>query len=72
MPGATWRDIIADAMEDFKGAAELGHIYAKVEGYKRAKEQQHWKEKVRQTLQYHPNLFYSPSRGIWTLAKYAA
>lgn len=72
MPGATWRDIVADAMEDFRGAVELERIYAKIEGYKRSKEQQHWKDKVRQTLQYHPNLFSSPARGVWALKKYAA
>jgi hypothetical protein len=71
MPGATWRDIVADAMEDFQGAADLERIYAKIEGYKRTREQQHWKDKVRQTLQYHPSLFTSPQRGIWSLVKYA-
>lgn len=72
MPGATWRDIVADAMEDFRGEAELERIYAKIEGYKRTREQQHWKDKVRQTLQYHPGLFSSPARGVWVLNKYAA
>jgi hypothetical protein len=72
MPGATWRDIVADAMEEFRGAVELPRIYASIEGYKRAREQQHWKEKVRQTLQYHPDIFCSPQRGVWVLAKYAA
>jgi hypothetical protein len=72
MPGATWRDIVADAMEDFQGAADLEQIYAKLEGYKRTREQQHWKEKVRQTLQYHRNLFANPQRGVWSLVKYAS
>ena len=72
MPGATWRDIVADAMEDFHGAVELERIYTKIEGYKRTREQQYWKDKVRQTLQYHPNLFSSPARGVWVLSKYAA
>jgi hypothetical protein len=72
MPGATWRDIVADAMEDFQGAADLERIYAKIEGYKRTREQQHWKDKVRQTLQYHSNLFTSPQRGVWSLVKYAS
>ena len=72
MPGATWRDIVADALEDFCGAVELERIYATIEGYKRTLEQQHWKEKVRQTLQYHPDIFYSPARGIWALNKNAS
>lgn len=72
MPGATWRDILADAMESFQTPAPLEQIYAAVGNYKRAQQQQHWKDKVRQTLQYHPNTFYSPSRGIWALKKQAA
>jgi hypothetical protein len=72
MPGASWRDIVADAMEGLQGAVPLEKIYAKIEGYRRAKEQQYWKEKVRQTLQYNPNLFSSPSRGIWALIKHGS
>lgn len=71
MPGATWRDILADAMESFQTPAPLEQIYAAVGNYKRAQQQLHWKDKVRQTLQYHPNTFYSPSRGIWALKKQA-
>lgn len=67
MPGATWRDIIADAMDSLHGPAPLEQIYGKVGRYKRAQQQAHWKDKVRQTLQYHPNVFYSPQRGIWAL-----
>ena len=72
MPGATWRDIVADAMEDFHGAADMEQIYAKVGSYKKTSERLYWKEKVRQTLQYHRDLFVSPRRGVWTLVKYAA
>ena len=71
MPGATWRDIIADAMESFHTPVALEQIYEAVGSYKRAQQQQYWKDKVRQTLQYHPNTFYSPSRGIWTLKRQA-
>jgi len=70
--GVTWRDIVADAMEDFGGATELEQIYAKVGQHKRTAEKPYWKDKVRQTLQYHKNLFTSPQRGIWTLMKYAS
>ena len=72
MPGATWRDIVADAMESFGGAVSLEQIYGAVEGYRRSKEQAHWREKVRQTLQRYPNTFTSPGRGVWSLCKYAA
>ncbi len=72
MEGATWRDIVADSMEDFRGAAALEQIYEKVGQSRRVAERPHWKEKVRQTLQYHPQLFVSPRRGVWSLTKYAA
>lgn len=71
MPGATWRDIIADAMESFHTPVHLDQIYAVVGNYKRAQQQQHWKDKVRQTLQYHPNIFSGFGQGVWALKKYA-
>ena len=72
MPGATWRDIIADAMESFHTPVALEQIYEAVGSYKRAQQQQHWKDKVRQTLQHHPNTFYSTGRGVWGLKQCAA
>lgn len=71
MPGATWRDILADAMETFPGAVHLEQIYDQVGGYERAQHQQFWKDKVRQTLQCYPSIFTSPQRGMWMLKKYA-
>ena len=72
MPGPTWRDILADAMETFHSPMDLEHIYQKVEGHKRTQAQPHWKDKIRQTLQYNPNVFFSPSRGVWGLRRPAA
>ena len=71
MPGATWRDIIADILEDCNGRAPLEEIYRRVEGHKRAQSQQWWKEKVRQTLQINPRTFEKADRGIWCLVKHA-
>jgi hypothetical protein len=71
MPGATWKDIVADAMESFHSETRLEQIYAAVEPHKRAQTQRHWKEKIRQTLQYYPELFISTRRGVWSLQKYA-
>lgn len=70
MPGATWRDILADAMESFQDAVHLEKIYGQVGHYQRAKHQQYWQEKVRQTLRTYPNVFFSPRRGMWMLRKY--
>jgi len=72
MQGATWRDIVADVMEDFNGAAELEQIYQKVGEHSRTSTRSYWKEKVRQTLQNHKNLFISPQRGVWSLIKYVS
>ena len=71
MRNATWRDIVADAMEDFHGTADLEQIYLKIGQHSRTSEQQYWKEKVRQTLQSYKNIFTSPKRGVWSLVKYS-
>lgn len=71
MPGAPWKDIVADVLEKCGGKAALSDIYETVQPYKRAKSSQYWKEKVRQTLQYHPTLFTSSERGVWRLNKAA-
>ena len=71
MPGATWRDILADAMESFQNAVCLEQIYDQVGSYQRAQHQQYWRDKVRQTLYCYPAIFTSPRRGMWMLKKYA-
>ncbi|MGZ9869606.1 hypothetical protein ACU3L3_14400 [Priestia endophytica] len=63
----TWRDLIQGALEHLGGHAQLKDIYSIVQDSKKAKKNQHWKEKVRQTLQIHDN-FQSSSRGNWELA----
>lgn len=70
MPGATWRDVVADALENFRGETDLTTIYERIRKYRRAQTQQHWKEKVRQTLQYYPDLFISTRRGFWALKRH--
>jgi len=72
MRNATWRDIVADAMEEFGDAVGLEQIYAKVGQHKRTSTQRYWQDKVRQTLQYNPNTFTSPQRGVWSLLKHAS
>ena len=72
MPGATWRDIIADILEDCNGRAPLEEIYRRGEGHKRAQSQQWWKEKVRQTLHRYSDSFRQDGDGTWMLCKGAA
>ena len=66
MPAAIWRDVVADAMADFRGEVNLEQLYDKIKHYKRAK-MTHWQEKVRQTLYVYKDVFHSPRRGIWML-----
>lgn len=63
----TWRDLIQGALEFLGGEAELQNIYELIAESKKAKINQHWKEKIRQTLQIHEN-FHSSQRGKWKLA----
>lgn len=72
MPGATWKDIVADALDGIRGPAPLETIYSTISGYARTQTNAFWKDKVRQTLQYHPGVFYSPERGVWGLSRRAA
>lgn len=73
MPGATWRDIVAAVLEDANyEPVSLGYIYQAVSGYHKAKKSKWWKEKVRQTLQYYPNIFSRIDRGLWSLRRQPA
>lgn len=66
-PYMTWRDLIQASLQETGGKATLGQIYEIVEGTEKARKNNHWKEKVRQTLQVHKN-FEPVNRGIWRLA----
>lgn len=63
----TWRDLIQGAMEWLGGKAKLDDIYSVIEGSKKTLSNNHWKEKIRQTLQMHDN-FESVDRGVWKLS----
>lgn len=62
----TWRDLIQGALEWLGGKANLDQIYGVVKDSKKTINNNHWKAKVRQTLQLHDN-FKSISRGVWGL-----
>lgn len=47
---ATWRDVVLAVMNKL-GEATLTEIYDEIKEYKKAENKEHWKEKVRQTLQ---------------------
>ncbi|MFP7486420.1 DNA methylase N-4/N-6 [Priestia filamentosa] len=63
---ATWRDLVRTTLDSLGGTAPLNQIYAELEGTHKAKQNQYWKEKIRQTLQIYKE--FSPvSRGIWSV-----
>ena len=72
MPGATWRDVVAAVLEQCSEPVTLTFLYEKIEPHKKAQANKWWKEKIRQTLQYHPEHFLHVSRGLWSLRKKTA
>lgn len=69
---ATWRDVIAEVLQQYGHAASLAEIYQSVEPHRRAQSNKFWKEKVRQTLHSYPNSFCQTDDGAWTLRKSVA
>lgn len=63
---ATWKDVVYAAMHKLNKNATMEEIYGEIEGYKKCESNPHWKDKVRQTLQFGP--FKSVRRGVWKLA----
>ena len=69
MAGATWRDVVAAVLEECTEAVTLTYIYEQIEPHKKAQNNKHWREKIRQTLQINPNHFYPTDRGMWVLRR---
>lgn len=63
----TWRDLIASALQEFGGKASLSQLYKAIEDTQKAKQNEHFKEKIRQTLQINSN-FEAVERGVWKLS----
>lgn len=72
MKEATWRDVVASVLEQYRGAVSLNCIYEQIEPHEKAKNNQWWKEKVRQTLQKNPKYFQHDGRGMWSLNRASA
>ena len=71
MTNPTWKDVVAAVMEDIRGEVTLDQLYEKIEHHNKAKNNTHWREKIRQTLGQHPKVFTSRERGVWQLQKTA-
>ena len=57
MSGATWRDVVAAVLEECTEAVTLTYLYEQIEPHKKAQNNKHWREKIRQTLQINPDHF---------------
>ena len=71
MPGATWRDVVSAVLEECNKAVSLAYLYEQIEPHKKARANQWWKEKIRQTLQCNPEHFDHVGRGLWCIRKSA-
>lgn len=69
MAGVTWRDVVAAVLEECTEAVTLTYIYEQIEPHKKAQNNKHWREKIRQTLQINPNHFQHTDRGMWVLRR---
>jgi len=62
---ATWKDVVHAVMNKL-GTANLSRIYEEIEGYKKCRNNPHWRDKVRQTLK--RGGFKHVSEGVWAAA----
>ena len=69
MAGTTWRDVVAAVLEECTEAVTLTYLYEQIEPHKKAQNNKHWREKIRQTLQINPNHFPHTDRGMWVLKR---
>jgi len=64
---ATWRDLVQAALQELNGETNLKALYEILEQTDKAKNNKHYKEKIRQVLQLHDE-FIPVERGVWKLA----
>jgi hypothetical protein len=69
MSCATWRDVIAEVLQQYGHAVSLTEIYQSVEPHRKAQSNKFWKEKVRQTLHRYTDSFRQGDNGAWALCK---
>lgn len=64
---ATWRDLVQAALQQLNGQAKLSDLYDLLRDTEKAKQNQNFEAKIRQTLQIYSE-FASSNRGVWQLA----
>lgn len=67
---STWKDVVYAVLRELGNEGSLENIYKKIESHKKAKQNPHWKDKVRQTLQrmQKVNKAVHVGRGKWCVA----
>lgn len=65
--GQSWRDLIYSVIQDNGGKMSLQELYDALKESKKARNNPHWQEKVRQTVQ-NVKLFIRTERGCYSLA----
>lgn len=63
---STWRDVVASVLEEAGRPLLLKDIYAAIDGHKKCAKNEHWREKIRQTLQLWDG-FRHVRDGVWAI-----
>lgn len=66
----TWKTVVRSVLMSLGGKSPLAKVYELIaaQAPEKLSNNQHWREKVRQTLNSNPRLFASDERGVWALA----
>ena len=64
----TWHHLIRMTMESVGGTAELSTLYVKLETHPKAKNNEHYKERIRATIYEHKDQYVSCGNGCYRLA----
>ena len=63
----SWRDVVLSALMKLGGKASLEMLYEEIQGHKKTKTNDHWKDKVRQVVQSYKD-FVNIARGEYSIA----
>ena len=64
----TWHHLIRMTMESVGGTAELSTLYVKLQTHPKAKNNEHYKERIRATIYEHKDQYVSCGNGCYRLS----